>query len=418
MKNEIAVKINGLSKVYNVYRNPSDFLKELIFRRARHEEFWALKKINLTVKKGEVIGIIGRNGSGKSTLLKILAGTLDKTAGSIEIHGRISAILELGLGFNPEYTGRQNIYNGAMVLGMKRKQIEAKIEKIIEFSELGEFIDRPFKTYSSGMQVRLTFSVASEIEPDILVIDEALAAGDMFFMAKCIDRMVEMCRSGATVFIVSHSTPMIRRLCTRAILLSHGRIEKDGLAEEVCSYYEMGLMSEESQKIKVRNKKESQKRIIGSGQIKILNLKILNHNQEKYSLFQNDNFTVRIFYSAPKRVKNPGVYILISRDDGVMATSYFTGEPANLNLGYFEGQGYVDFCWKKILLGDGNYLISAGFYPEMKGPDSIQKQILNPYILHDKCWSFKIQRKNWPRQTLYDQPVKVTHRKQNENLHS
>lgn len=237
MSNDYAIRVKNLHKHFKLYGSPKNMLKELISGRTYHTEFHALKDISFDVKRGEVVGVMGRNGAGKSTLLRILAGTLNATSGTVETKGRVSAILELGSGFNPEYTGRENIISGGLVLGMSKEEITSKVDDIITFAELEDFIDNLFKTYSSGMQARLTFATAISVNPDILIVDEALSVGDAAFQAKCYTRIQSMRDAGTSIFLVSHSENAITHFCDRAILLERGELLIDASPREVTMAY-------------------------------------------------------------------------------------------------------------------------------------------------------------------------------------
>ncbi len=241
VEHEIVIRARNLSKTYKVYAKPLDLLAEIFSGRAKHDLYHALTDVSFDMKRGECIGIIGPNGAGKSTLLKMIAGTLAPTSGDLDVSGSISAILELGTGFHPEYSGRDNVFLGGMCLGMSRHDMERKFDWIVDFAELRAVIDKPFKTYSSGMQARLTFATAISVEPEILIIDEALAAGDSYFVVKCGRRIREICESGATVLFVSHSTHQVATLCSRAIWIEGGRVREAGDAIDVCRRYDYAV---------------------------------------------------------------------------------------------------------------------------------------------------------------------------------
>lgn len=246
MSSNIAIKVEGLSKCYQIYDQPRDRLKQFVLPRLQrlvaqpprqyYREFWALKDVSFEIKKGETVGIIGRNGSGKSTLLQMICGTLNPTSGSIQTNGRIAALLELGSGFNPDFTGRENVYMNAAVLGLSKEEIDARFDDIIAFADIGDFIQQPVKTYSSGMMVRLAFAVIAHVDADILVIDEALAVGDAFFTQKCMRFLRNFMKQGSVLF-VSHDTGSVRNLCTKAIWIEKCHVFQQGSPKEVCENY-------------------------------------------------------------------------------------------------------------------------------------------------------------------------------------
>ncbi len=246
VQNEIAISVQGLGKCYHIYGNPRDRLKQFFSPRLQRlsgvpqkqyfREFWALKDINFEIKRGDTVGIVGRNGSGKSTLLQILCGTLHPTTGSVEVKGRVAALLELGAGFNPEFTGRENVYMNAAVLGLSRSEIENRFESIAKFADIGDFIDQPVKVYSSGMYVRLAFAVIAHVDADILIVDEALSVGDAVFTQKCMNFIREFQKRGTLLF-VSHDMASVQALCQSAIWLGHGEIRQVGDSKKITQAY-------------------------------------------------------------------------------------------------------------------------------------------------------------------------------------
>lgn len=256
MSSDVSVSVSGVSKCYQVYATPHDRLKQFLLPRlaglARRQprryfkEFWALNHIDFEVRRGETLGIIGRNGSGKSTLLQIICGTLSPTGGRVETTGRVGALLELGAGFNPEFTGRENVYLNASILGLNQGEIDAAYDSIVAFADIGEFIDQPVKTYSSGMIVRLAFAVQANLSPDILIVDEALAVGDVKFQAKCFDHLSRLKKQGTSILLVTHSSEQIVTHCSRAILIESGEILQSGDPRDVVNRYQDLLFGKSS----------------------------------------------------------------------------------------------------------------------------------------------------------------------------
>ena len=239
MSEDIAIRINDVSKLYKLYDKPMDRLKESLglTKAKKYKEHYALRNVSFNVNRGECVGIIGTNGAGKSTILKIITGVLNQTAGEVEINGRISALLELGAGFNMEYTGIENVYLNGTMIGFTREEIDAKMDEILEFADIGDFVHQPVKTYSSGMFVRLAFAVAINIDPEILIVDEALSVGDVFFQLKCFKKFEEFKKNGKTILFVSHDLSSIEKYCDKALLLDHGRKISEGVPIDIINKY-------------------------------------------------------------------------------------------------------------------------------------------------------------------------------------
>ncbi len=237
MESSVVINVQHVSKRFEIYRRSLDLLWSLVSSRVPHKEQWVLRDVSLQVQKGEIVGIVGQNGAGKSTLLKIITGTLQQTEGDVEVHGRVSSILELGTGFHPEYTGRENIFLNGFCLGMGKREIQSKLQRIINFSELEPVIDRPLKTYSTGMQARLAFSTSLAVDPQVFIVDEALSVGDVRFQRKCFAQFEEFRKAGCAILFVTHAPEMINAVCNRAIYLRDGVIVEDGPPKTVTGAY-------------------------------------------------------------------------------------------------------------------------------------------------------------------------------------
>ena len=240
---EPAIRARGLGKRYTLFDRPTDRLRQLLWgsRRAGGRDFWALREVDFEVARGEVVGIVGRNGAGKSTLLQMVCGTLTPTEGELQVNGRVAALLELGAGFNPDFSGVENVYMNAALMGLTRAQVDARLDEILAFADIGSFVHQPVKTYSSGMYVRLAFATATSVQPDILVIDEALSVGDGAFARKSFDRIMGLKDAGATILFCSHAMYHVHALCSRAMWLDSGRLRMLDSAARVTAAYEAAL---------------------------------------------------------------------------------------------------------------------------------------------------------------------------------
>ena len=234
-----AIEAESLGKCYELFENPTDRLKQLLWGSVKNygRKFWALQDVNLHIGQGEVVGLVGRNGAGKSTLLQMLCGTLPHTTGHLKVNGRVAALLELGAGFNPEFTGIENVYMNGALMGLTHAQVSEKLPEILAFADIGNFVRQPVKTYSSGMFMRLAFAVAAHLEPEILIVDEVLAVGDAEFQKKCLGKMKDVSGEGRTVLFVSHNMEAVKGLCQRAVFLEHGKVVKNDSTQNVIDFY-------------------------------------------------------------------------------------------------------------------------------------------------------------------------------------
>jgi lipopolysaccharide transport system ATP-binding protein len=321
------------------------------------EEFWALKDLSFEIKQGDRVGIIGRNGAGKSTLLKVLSRITEPTTGRISIKGRVASLLEVGTGFHPELTGRENIYLNGAILGMSKAEIKNKFDEIVAFAEVEKFLDTPVKRYSSGMYVRLAFAVAAHLEPEILIVDEVLAVGDAQFQKKCLGKMEDVGKEGKTVIFVSHSTDSIRRLCSSGVYLSSGKVQDIGSIDYIVSQY--------LEQFHTKDRDNSQPHIIHFDNSKtgysVERIEILEiDGAAKEKLYTWDSVRFRVVFHSPGNLKNGSVVLQISTLSGAVLTLCSTQPDSGFPIEFKKGINHVDCIFPRLMLSAGKYFIGVG----------------------------------------------------------
>ncbi len=377
------IDVQGVSKRFRLYRERNRSLKSSVLRgrRARYEEFWALRDVSFQIKKGETFGLIGENGSGKSTLLKCIARILRPDEGAITVDGRVSALLELGAGFHPELSGRENVYLNGSILGLNRRDMDAKFEEIVDFAGLAQFIDMPVKSYSSGMYVRLGFSIAINVNPDVLLVDEILAVGDENFQSKCNEKFAQMRASGKTLVVVSHALPVVRSLCDRVVWLEHGVIQHVGKPADIIDEYT--VVAHESLDAGTHSDDESRpgKGRWGSGEVRVERFEVLDSSGSATTRIRTgDKITFRIHYCTDQVISRPVFGVGIDRIDGVHVCAP-NNRDANCVPDFVEGEGYVDMTVDRLLLLPGTYDVT---------PAVADYQIMHIYDSRMRAFRFEV----------------------------
>ncbi|MCX2957379.1 ABC transporter ATP-binding protein [Serratia symbiotica] len=362
------ISVNSVGKAYKKYSSRFGRLIEWMspYKVVKHSKVWVLKNINFTVHSGEAVGIIGINGAGKSTLLKLITGTIQPTLGKIKITGRVAALLELGMGFHPDFTGRQNVYMSGQLLGLNNSDIDRLMPEIEAFAEIGEYIEQPVRVYSSGMQMRLAFSVATAVRPDILIVDEALSVGDAYFQYKSFDRIRRFRREGTTLLIVSHDKIAIQSICDRAILLNAGKIEKEGEPEAIMDYYNAMLAEKSGTALMIKQEHTESGRIqtiSGSGDAKVSAIGLYSYDNKPVEIVSvgervNLKITVKVEKNIPELIL--GYMIKDRLGQPIFGTNTFHIGKALSDL---HAGKEIEFDFKFYMnLGEGNYSIAVALH--------------------------------------------------------
>ena len=381
---EPAIVVDSVSKRFRMFRDRPTNLKEKVTHRSRGsrgEDFWALRDVSLEIPRGSTYGLIGHNGSGKSTLLKLIAGIHRPTSGTITAHGRVSAMLELGAGFHPELSGRDNVFLNGSILGLTRKQISAAMDDIVEFSGIGDFIDVPVKVYSSGMYVRLGFSIAANLDPELLIIDEIIAVGDEEFQRRCFDRLYELRRKGTTIVFVSHSLALIQTLCDRVAWLEHGRLRAEGSAFEVVDQYVAQVNAAESDRLG-QGDAATDDRHRGSGELTIRRVEFLDADGVARPVaVAGKPMTVRVHYDATEPVTEPVFGLAFHHENGAHVSGP-NSQAGGTIAGRVEGPGYADYHFDQLPLNPGIFVVTAGIV------DSSQTHVFD---YRDQAFELRVQ---------------------------
>jgi len=365
MCSDIAISVKNLTKTYRTFGYPTDRIKQMLTlgRMNFHKEFTALQDVSFEIKKGETVGIIGRNGSGKSTLLQLICGILKPTSGEVKVNGRISALLELGSGFNPEFTGRENVYFQGAVMGVAKEEMDARFDEIVTFADIGEFIDQPVRTYSSGMYVRLAFAIAVSVEPDILVVDEALAVGDLAFQRRCFARLKQlMSDKQRIVILVSHDLRQVERFCSRVLYIQRGHLIADGASFDVCKLYhdKMNLVIKND----LASQTKTQAMITSTGEAELLGISINDFDPKVMpELFPGDPLRVSVRFRLFAHLARPEFIIGTQASDFLYLSSSSTTEfesPQSLSA----GEHVIEYALEQFPLAPGQYFIRFGIRDE------------------------------------------------------
>ena len=366
-----AIVARGVGKSYRLYEKPIHRLWDLMFPwKKRGREFWAVRDVYLDIPRGTTVGIIGENGAGKSSLLKVLTGITHPTSGEVEVNGRVASLLELGAGFHPEFTGRENIRLNCSILGMTDEEIDERFEQIVAFSELGEFIDRPVKTYSSGMHVRLGFSVATSVDPDILIIDEALSVGDEHFKGKCTNRLNEFQQQGKTILFVNHDMGSVKSMCQQVVLMHEGRVLEQGTPEQVADEYLKRAHARGNERLSAINRTVDEYPRWGSGEIRTGKVELFGAEGRETNVFKpGEPFRIRIHYECTQGCQEPVFGFGVYRSDGTYVNGsnhFWRRSPIKLGAVEAGEQGYVEMAFESLPLLQGQYYLTSFLYDHGK----------------------------------------------------